>query len=261
MPELPDVEIFRRRFAEYAEGRRIEQLRVRAPELLRGVSARQLASIGKGRTVTATSRHGKNLFARMGDEGWLILHFGMTGDLEVFDREEPKWTRLRIDLDQGVRIAFVDMRKFGRIGFTESPDDFVKSARLGPDALGLSLRGFRESLAGRRGAIKPALLDQRVIAGIGNLYADEMLFATKIHPSTPIASLEGAQIEALHRAMKRILDKAIEVKVDFDRLPRSWLLPSRERTGRCPRCKAVLKTATVGGRTSYFCPREQKVRR
>ena len=260
MPELPDVEIFRRRFAEYAGGRRIEQLRVRAPELLRGISAKRLASIGKGRTVSATSRHGKNLFARMGEEGWLILHFGMTGDLEVFDRDEPPWTRLRIDLDQGVRLAFVDMRKFGRIGFTESPGEFVKKARLGP-ALGLSLRAFRDTLAGRRGAIKPALLDQRVIAGIGNLYADEMLFATKIHPATPVASLENAQIAGLHGAMKRILEKAIDVKVDFDRLPRSWLLPSREKTGRCPRCKSVLTTATVGGRTSYFCPREQKVRR
>jgi formamidopyrimidine-DNA glycosylase len=132
-------------------------------------------------------------------------------------------------------------------------DEFLKRRVLGPDALDVDLAEFRNLLANHRGAIKAAVLNQRVIAGIGNIYADEILFRARIHPATQISALDKKALTTLFRATRYILKKAIVAKVDVDRMPKSWLLPHRGKGGKCPRCGRDLKSATIGGRTAWFC--------
>jgi formamidopyrimidine-DNA glycosylase len=109
-----------------------------------------------------------------------------------------------------------------------------------------------------RGAVKAILLNQQLIAGIGNLYADEILFRARMHPATAAASLSDRNLRGLFRATRYVLEKAIALKTDFNRLPKSWLLTHRGKRGRCPRCGRALKSATIGGRTSWFCAHCQK---
>ena len=106
--------------------------------------------------------------------------------------------------------------------------------------------------------MKAILLNQRLIAGIGNLYADEILFHARMHPATLAARLSDKDLRRLFRATRYVLDKAIALKTDFNRLPKSWLLTHRGKRGRCPRCGRALKSATIGGRTSWFCTHCQK---
>jgi len=106
--------------------------------------------------------------------------------------------------------------------------------------------------------VKAILLNQQLIAGIGNLYADEILFRARIHPGREVATLSGEDLSRLFRATRDVLGKAIALKTDFNRLPKSWLLTHRDKRGKCPRCSRALKSATIGGRTSWFCAHCQK---
>jgi formamidopyrimidine-DNA glycosylase len=126
---------------------------------------------------------------------------------------------------------------------------------LGPDALrhGRSFEVFRDALAGRGGTIKAALMAQDTLAGIGNVYSDEILYQAYIHPKTPVAMLNARDFRKLHRCMIKVLETAIERKVDVGRMPRTWLLPHREDGRPCPRCGERLKTLIISGRTSYVC--------
>ena len=136
--------------------------------------------------------------------------------------------------------------------------NFCKRRGLGPDALEISLSQFKKILGKHRGAVKAILLNQQLIAGIGNLYADEILFRARMHPATEAARLSDKDLTRLFRAMRHVLEKAIALKTDFNRLPKSWLLTHRGKPGRCPRCGRALKSATIGGRTSWFCAHCQK---
>jgi formamidopyrimidine-DNA glycosylase len=143
------------------------------------------------------------------------------------------------------------------------PRAFIAARDLGPDAFepGLDLRAFRARLHGRRGTIKAALMDQTLVAGIGNMYSDEILFQARIHPLARVEELTLRQTTQLHRNITRVLAQAIRrdpASARFlERLPRSYLLPHRVRGGRCPRCHARLERTTISGRTSFHCPRCQ----
>ncbi|PYK44560.1 MAG: hypothetical protein DME53_07820 [Verrucomicrobia bacterium] len=129
---------------------------------------------------------------------------------------------------------------------------------MGPDAIEIGLWQFKAIVGNRRGAVKAILLNQQLIAGIGNLYADEILFRARMHPATEAASLTDADLRRLFRATRYVLGKAIALKTDFNRFPKSWLLTHRGKRGRCPRCGGALKSVTIGGRTSWFCTHCQK---
>lgn len=260
MPELPDVEIFRRFLERHGVGKTIDRMEVRAPGLLIDTTRRKLEKRAAGRRIAATRRHGKNLFAALDEGGAILLHFGMTGELSAWGplEEEPRWTRLLFRFTDGSRLSFVDMRKFGFFGFVDSIDGYLADRSLGPDALAIERREWLERSGRRRGAIKAALLDQSFLAGVGNLYADEILFQAKIHPARSLESLTPKVRARVFSIMKRVLQKGIDVEVDFNRLPRRWLLPNREKGHPCPRCGAALTVATIAGRTTYFCEREQR---
>ena len=260
MPELPEVETFKRYLDSTSLHQRITNVDVRDAYVLKRVSARELARRLKGRRFENSHRHGKHLFVRAGDELWLRLHFGMTGSLEYLNHDEvaPKTARVIFRFADNCRLAFDDQRKFGEIELIKDIDEFLQTRGLGPDALGISLSQFKAILGKHRGAVKAILLNQQLIAGIGNLYADEILFRARMHPATEAARLSDKDLRRLFRATRYVLEKAIALKTDFNRLPKSWLLTHRGKRGRCPRCGRALKSATIGGRTSWFCAHCQK---
>jgi formamidopyrimidine-DNA glycosylase len=260
MPELPEVETFKRYLDSTSLHQRITNVEVRDAYVLKRVSARELACRLKGRRFENSHRHGKHLFVRAGDELWLRLHFGMTGSLEYLNHDEapPKAGRVIFSFANKCRLAFDDQRKFGEIELIEDVDEFLQTRGLGSDALEISISQFKAIVGKHRGAVKAILLNQKLIGGIGNLYADEILFRAGKHPATAAASLSDNDLRRLFRATRYVLEKAIALKTDFNRLPKSWLLPHRGKRGRCPRCGRTLKSATIGGRTSWFCAHCQK---
>ncbi len=260
MPELPDVETFKRYFDATSLHQRITGVDVRSAYVLKGVSARELARRLKGHRFESSRRHGKHLFVRGDGDFWLRLHFGMTGSLQYFkcDQRAPKHTRVLFIFVNARCLAFEDQRKFGEIGLVADVDEYLRKRGLGPDALDISISQFREILRKHRGAVKRILLNQKLIAGIGNIYADEILFRARTHPAAEVVRLNDKHVGRLFRVTRYILQKAIKVKADVDLMPKSWLLPHRGKGSKCPRCRRKLKSATIGGRTAWFCPHCQK---
>jgi formamidopyrimidine-DNA glycosylase len=269
MPELPDVEVFRRRLRGKAYGKRITTATLRAPRLARNGSAASIKKGLEGNRFRGSRRHGKNLLIRLDRGGWLLLHFGMSGSLEPFGERdaEPGHTRMRIDFGDGTSLAYTSIRMLGRIDLVNSPKEFVASRSLGPDALDRRFDlGAFEAICERAGTkrIKALMMDQSLIAGIGNIYADEILFRARVHPSTPRNELSKRQLGGVFRSLKTVLGAAIEHGAgseDFvERLPPGFLLPERRRKGQCPRCGTPLETLTLSGRKTYYCPRCQHKR-
>ncbi len=262
MPELPDAEVFRRRMDPDALGRTIDHVRVPDGRLLADVSASTIRRRLRGQSLEATHRHGKYVFAGIsGDNGWLMLHFGMTGSLEVLDDgdDEPEHTKLRLDFDDGGMLAFTNQRTFGKIGWVREVEAFVEDNELGPDALDdMELDELRERLVTRRSPIKSVLMDQSVLAGLGNVYVDEILFQTGLHPEARPQRLRDETVSRLHRSMNEVLVKAIEAGADPEAMPAHFLLPHRREGSACPKCGRRLRKQKVGGRATYYCPRDQR---
>ena len=270
MPELPDVEIFKRYFDATSLHQRIQDVDVQDAYVLKGISAHEFARRLKGRCFESTRRHGKHLFVRADGGVWLRLHFGMTGSLHYFKHDEraPKpasaeasvgrHTRVLFLFATGHRLAFEDQRKFGEVGLVGDVDQFLKNRALGPDALDINLVALQEIFGKNLGAVKTILLNQKLVAGIGNLYADEILFRARIHPATQVSALKANTVAKIFRATGDILKKAIDTRANTDLLPRSWLLPHRGKGGKCPRCGRRLKSATIAGRTTWFCSHCQR---
>ena len=260
MPELPDVETFKQYLDATSLHQRIDDVDVRNTYILKETSARELARRLKGRCFESSRRHGKHLFVRADCELWLRLHFGMTGSLQYFknDKQAPQYARVLFVFANKHCLAFDDQRQFGQIGLLKDVDEFLKEHELGPDALKIDLREFKKILGKRSGAVKSVLLNQRIIAGIGNIYADEILFRVRMHPATETSRLDDKALTKLFRASRYVLRKAIAAKANTNQMPRSWLLPHRGRGGKCPRCRRKLTSVRIGGRTAWFCSQCQK---
>jgi len=260
MPELPEVENFKRYLNATSLHQRIISVDVRDAYVLKSVTARELARRLKGRRFESSCRHGKHLFARADGDLWLRLHFGMTGSLRYFKGrgKAPNHARVLFVFANTHCLAFEDQRKFGEVGLVKDVDEFLKKRALGPDALDLSLSLFRQIFEKHRGAVKAILLNQKLIAGIGNIYADEILFRARLHPAIEISRVGDKALTKLFRATHYILRKAIAAKADVNQMPKSWLLPHRGKDGKCPRCGRKLSSARIGGRTAWFCAHCQK---
>ena len=255
MPELPEVEIYARYFERHALQQTITRIRVIDPRILGTRSLRPLV----GRKFKRVRRHGKHLFADA-DGLWLRIHFGMTGDLAYYRGEPPRFARVIFDFDGGGRLAFEDMRLFGVVDLTKSPDHYIREHALGPDPLdpGFNLREFRKLLQKRRGRIKALLLSQNVIAGIGNLYADEALYRSSIDPRRTIDRLSDGEIKALFIAIRGVLREAVAFKALGHDYPARFLVSHREEGDRCPRCGGTIRRTVVATRTTYYCAKHQR---
>ena len=266
MPELPDVEVYRRTVRDRALHRPVETVSVESPGILADVSASTLRRHLLGATLSDTRRHGKHLFVAAardgkGAERWLHLHFGMTGAPAVWDGDapEPDHTRLRLDLEGGRHLAVTSVRKLGEIGLVEDPDAWVRARGLGPDPWrGFDLDDLTERLEGRRGSLKGTLMDQEVVAGLGNIYVDEILFDAHLAPSSATDALSGAHRHRLHGSLHRVLEMAVDRHADPGAVPRTWLLPHREDGAACPRCRGRIVKTTLSGRSTYHCDRHQE---
>lgn len=262
MPELPDVQYYKSYVDATALHQRIDRTEVRDSDMVQGITARGLARRLKGRKLRSATRHGKYLFLEVADDGWLALHFGMTGRLEyVQDTDRlPDHTRFALYFHNGHCLAFDCQCKLGSIAVIDDPQRFVDDHQLGPDALSddVDLATFRELMDGRRGSVKAALMKQETIAGIGNVYSDEILFRARIRPTRNVSQLDDRDIRDIYRAMRQVLPVAAERHADPDRMPRSYLMPQRHEGGHCPRCRQGLTKTKVSGRGTYFCKRCQK---
>lgn len=260
MPELPEVELFRRYFERHAIGRVIEKLEVRDARVLT-TPERNLRRALAGRELIATRRHGKHLFVETDAPSWFRLHFGMSGDLISFrpSDEEPRFARVIFRFTDGTRLAFDDMRLFGKVGLIDSPESFIEQKSLGRDPLDarLTITRFRNELTAHRGGIKAALMSQEIVAGLGNLYVDELLYQTAIHPTRTIDNLSNEDVRHLFTKMRHILEKAIDLHELGRDYPRSYLIRHRDEAERCPKCGGELMRATIAGRTTYWCKAHQ----
>lgn len=253
MPELPEVEMFKRYFESHALGQTVTRVRVLDARI---AGTRRLGDLA-GHSFRSARRHGKHLFVDAGDV-WLHIHFGMSGDLAYYTDEPPRFARVVFDLQDGAHLAYDDMRLFGIVDLTPSPDAYIREHELGPDPLELNLRGFRALLAKRRGRIKALLLSQNIVAGIGNLYADEALFRSGIDPRRPVDRLSDGEVRSLFGNIRRILQEAIAFKSRGGDYPGRYLVQHREEGERCPRCGGTIRRTVVAGRTTYYCARHQK---
>ena len=214
MPELPDVEVFRDDWAAAAAGRTVRATRVPRPDLLDGLTPQSLGRCLAGRPVADTRRHGKYLFARAG-KGWLVLHFGMSGWVRHLQAaERPAHAVVELMLDDGSRLAVCSVRALGRIGWCDDPGGFTTTHGLGIDALdpALDAEHFKALAREARGMVKCWLMDQGRIAGLGNVYSDEILFQAGVHPRARVDALSEATLHALHGTLRRVLETTIDRK-------------------------------------------------
>lgn len=266
MPELPDVEIFRRHLEDTSLNRRIEQVDVLDAGLLEKVTPTALAQRLRGRRFTQSRRHGKHLLVAVNAAAWMTLHFGMTGSLQFFADGEvrPRHCRIRFDFAAGGHLAYVNVRRLGHVGLVRDPDAFIRESALGPDALDPDFDhvAFEAALRAKpRSKVKAFLMDQSVIAGIGNIYSDEILFQAGLHPNTKVIALDRPTTRRLFATMRGVLKTAIACgagsEIALARMPKGFLLPERRDGADCPRCGAAIARMKTGGRHAYFCPRCQ----
>ena len=259
MPELPEVETVVRTLRPQVLGRVIVEARVLAPLILKGKPEPQL----NGMRIVDVTRHGKTILIWL-DQGVLSIHLGMTGKLLV-NAAQGTHTRAWFTLDQGLLI-YDDIRMFGRVEFsTQLPPHL---AALGPDPLLVSPQEFAARLAGRKTRIKPLLLNQKFLRGLGNIYADESLFRAGIHPETLACKLKPLQVRKLHLAIVEILRASIDAggssisdyvdsdgrKGSFQQQHRVYAMQGKP----CTLCGSLITRIVVAQRGTHYCKRCQK---
>ncbi|HUA76871.1 MAG TPA: bifunctional DNA-formamidopyrimidine glycosylase/DNA-(apurinic or apyrimidinic site) lyase [Acetobacteraceae bacterium] len=276
MPELPEVETVMRGLAARLTDRRIVRARAARGDLRRSLPAR-LAMRLRGRVVTGFRRRGKYILMRLSGEESLLFHLGMSGRIRLTtgDAEPAPHEHLVFEMDDGTRLGFIDPRRFGLVDLlpTAEEESDARLAGLGPEPLdaGFTAAALADVLAGRRTAIKVALMDQRLIAGLGNIYASEALFRAAISPRRTAGTLGARRIARLHGAIRDTLAEAIEaggssfsdyVQPDGELgyFQHAWRVYGRERCPTCagpPLCGGIVRIVQ-GGRASFYCPLQQR---
>jgi formamidopyrimidine-DNA glycosylase len=262
MPELPEVETVVRTLRPAIVGRRILNAEFKQLRILRGSPHETMKALA-GRRIKSIERHGKFIAIRL-DRGFLVVHLGMTGKLLV-NAEPTKWTHAIFTLDDGT-LHYDDQRQFGRIEYGDELPERV--AALGPEPLEITLADFAVRLRLRRSPVKAVLLNQAVVRGVGNIYADEALFRAGVHPKRSAASLGKDRVERIFNSMREVLAEAIESRgssvsnyVDADGKKGSFQQSHRvyRRTGEpCVTCGAEIKRIVLVQRGTHFCAKCQR---
>ncbi len=271
MPELPEVETTRVLLAPVVEGRTIHDVEVTRPRMLRRQPRpRDFADRLRGRTVTKLGRRGKFLLGDIGDDFTLVIHLGMSGRMSITAPTEARAAHTHVVLTLGSeQVRMIDPRTFGFVAcLTAEEWDGSPLASLGPDALWQLPTGtqFRTLLATRTSPLKAVLLDQRVVAGIGNIYADEILHRARLHPLRPGASLSPGEVGQLRGAVRPVLEAGLKYGgTSLGDL--AYLLPDGRAGGylerlkvygregeQCHRCGAEIRRIVVAQRSTHFCP-------
>jgi formamidopyrimidine-DNA glycosylase len=280
MPELPEVETVARGLQRSVAGRKILSVTLGKTDFID--DPRAVEEQLPGRKILAVERYGKFLLLRLSANeeagpdspaGALLVHLGMTGMLLPQAANEPqrKHTHVVLQLDDGRELRYVDPRRFGRIAYLAGKGLSGELHRFGADPLEAGLEEFSRRIRARRARIKALLLDQHVLRGVGNIYADESLWKAKIHPAQLGAQLKPHQVAQLYGVLRDILQKAIALRgssisdfLDAEGVPgeyqRHHRVYGREGKG-CFRCKTAIRRVIVAGRSSYYCPNCQRAPR
>ncbi|WP_433610231.1 Fpg/Nei family DNA glycosylase [Dactylosporangium sp. CA-139114] len=263
MPELPEVESARAVLERYALGRPIADVDDTDTWVCRPHSPGAIRDALVGTTLTAANRRGKSMW--LDSTGpTLGIHLGMSGKIVFVDeagletdggdywqrgraRGDHRFTRFSLTFGDGTRLLLVDPRRLGRVRLDPPVE------RLGPDARDITPAQLRAALSRGSAPVKARLLDQEALAGVGNLLADQALWLAKVNPARPVDALTKAEVDRLHRALR----KAVESAIADGGVHTLSVVPARREGGECPRCHTAMRRATVGGRTTWWCPREQ----
>ena len=272
MPELPEVETIRRQLAPHLEGRTLVDVEILDPRWTRPAPPRAVEDDLRGRVVEQVGRSGKYLVWRLTGDRFLLIHLRMTGALLFDPPADPPHTRVRFALDGGHRLVYNDPRRFGtgHLLVGAPARDAYLGERLGPEPLTPAFTAdyLRAAARGRTAPVKAFVLDQRRIAGVGNIYADEALFRAGIHPLRAAGMLSRPQLEALHEGIEQALAAGIDAKgasiddfrhVDGAQGSFQDMFNVYGRAGEpCPVCGTPIRKLVVGGRGTYVCERCQR---
>jgi formamidopyrimidine-DNA glycosylase len=263
MPEYPEVELLKQYCDLTCLHQEIESVELREKIILEEGTIKDFERGLVGRSFETTCRHGKYLFLKLDDEGWLVLHFGMTGDLQYFKGrdQEPDYVQLLIEFANGYHLGMIMPRKLGKVRQIADAGDYIRWKGLGPDVMAqdFDLQAFLNALEGRRGMIKSALMNQEIMAGVGNVYSDEILFQARVHPKAKVNDLDQVTLRRIFDCLKDILGTLVDVRLERDKLPRNYLLPVRGAGEQCPYCQGEVKNIKVSGRSAYYCSSCQKM--
>ncbi len=266
MPELPEVETIARQLrARRVEGREILSVKVNWPRTVEPLSPQQFIRSIRGMTLDRISRTGKWMQFSLSSGQSIMIHLRMAGS---FSMEPSQYDRIVLELSGGLKLYYRDTRKFGRWKLVDDPDTIL--GRLGPDALTrrFTLNYFSKAMRQRHRMIKPLILDQSIVAGLGNIYADEALWKSRIHPERLSDSLSAAELEALFKAIKHVLKVGVKNRgtslgdgktnyrdVDGVSGGHREKVKAYGRAGEpCERCGAALEKRVVAQRGTHFCP-------
>lgn len=258
MPELPEVNTFQHYFNETGLHQKIAAVEVSDDKIMRNGTGADFAEFIQGRTFVKTYRRGKYLFVEADDGRHILLHFGMTGDLAYYDAPEdrPKHERFRFVFENGMKLGFDCPRKFARILTVPDLPSYLREIQLGEDALVISEKEFLALAKGKKSTIKGFLLNQKYIAGVGNLYADEICYQTDIHPASRTDKLNEKQLKSIFAAMQRILNEAVEKLPHYKAYPGVWFWDKWRKEGPTADGYEVV-SGKVAGRTTYWAEGRQ----
>jgi len=258
MPELPEVETFKRYLDKTSLKQLIRKTLVTDSRILK-IDESYLKESLKGKKFESSVRHGKYLFVFLNPK-YLIMHFGMTGDLKYYNKtdDQPRFSKVVFQFNNSFNLAYISTRMFGKLDIVDTIQQFIENKKIGLDAYKMSLEEFKEALKKRTAIIKNALLNQSFVAGIGNIYSDEILFRSRIHPKVKLNTLSENKIKELFTNIKDVLKFGIENQGDLNTYPNNFLIPHRKKEERCPICDTEITRFELAGRHGFFCPKCQK---
>jgi formamidopyrimidine-DNA glycosylase len=264
MPELPEVETIKNGLAPHLTGLKFTGVKIRDTRPVQEMDLDEFCARLIGREVLGLERRGKYMIIRLSEGENLIVHLRMTGALLWDPRGKEPFTRVEFHMNNGGRLVYSDVRRFGTIYLTRHPEKIVGKLGVEPLSGSFTPSALARLLHTHNAPVKSVLLNQELIAGIGNMYADEALFAAKIHPQRPASSLKQNEIKSLHQAIVEVLEKGIRNKGasirnyrcadgEAGRAHEEFAVAHREGE-KCPRCGKPIVRIVVGQRGTHFCP-------
>lgn len=259
MPELAEVETFKNYFDKTSLNQKIIDIIITDKRIL-NTDPEKFISTLIGKQFNSTVRHGKYLFAKLNSSS-VIIHFGMTGDLSYFKfiKDLPPYSKVIFKFENGNALSYISQRMFGRLDITDSIDSFLHDKKLGPDALRMTFEEFQGALKRRTTIAKTALMNQSIIAGIGNIYSDEILFQSHIHPKLKINEVSEEELKIVYQKIKNVLHYGISMAGSLESYSPDFLIPHRKKDGTCPICSNLIERYEIQGRHGFYCKKCQRL--
>jgi formamidopyrimidine-DNA glycosylase len=261
MPELPEVNTFQRYFDQTALNQKIREVIVHDDKIIRNMSGDEFSDLLKRRTFTGSYRRGKYLFGILDNGHHVLLHFGMTGDLVYYSDQidQPKHERFAFHFNDGFILGFDCPRKFARICYLEDLEAYLKEIKLGEDAQRITEDYFLEKIKGKKGSIKGFLLNQSILAGMGNLYADQVCYQTRVHPESVCGKIPKKKQKEIFFTMQEVLKSAIAKSIDYKSNDFDEQFSWRTDGAKAPNKRSKVSSRKIAGRTTYFAEGWQRM--